>query len=350
MKKKLFIIGAGIFGCTIFNKLKNTFDCQIIEQSNDILTGASTNNLNRVHVGYHYPRDALTSKQSYLGMKSFIQLYKKAIIKNFENYYMVAYGGKINFNKYLKFLRKNKLKFKIISLKKFKLSLNNIEGIIRVNEPIYDWHLIKKLIIKDVNNKIKLNTKVIKIIKYKNKFKIKTNKGFFYSDYVVDATYWSSNNISKKLNKMKYQITAVYDVFLKKEKKLGLTIMDGKFLSFLPKGKENFNHLYYDVVYSVLESKVKYKFNFNNKKKFKVLALQKIKKIKLKLRKYLPDLEIKFNNVVYISPRVFMTNTEKNDRRSSKIIEIEKNFFRIISGKVDHAVDIAKNLKSKLVK
>ena len=45
--------------------IKNKFDCKILEQSNDILSGASTNNLNRVHYGYHYPRDDLTSRQSY---------------------------------------------------------------------------------------------------------------------------------------------------------------------------------------------------------------------------------------------------------------------------------------------
>ena len=40
MKKKLFILGAGIFGCTIYNEIKTIFDCKILEQSNDILSGA----------------------------------------------------------------------------------------------------------------------------------------------------------------------------------------------------------------------------------------------------------------------------------------------------------------------
>ena len=31
---------------------------------------------------------------------------------------------------------------------------------------------------------------------------------------------------------MKYQITSIYDVVLEKEKKLGLTIMDGNFYPF----------------------------------------------------------------------------------------------------------------------
>ena len=352
MKKKLFILGAGIFGCTIYNKIKNSFDCKILDQSNEILSGASTNNLNRVHHGYHYPRDDLTSRQSFNGMKTFINHYKKAIVGNFDNYYMIARQGKINFNQYLKFLKRNRLSYKIIEKEKFRTKVRNIEGIIKVNEPIYDWQLIKKQIFKDVKKNLCLNTKIIKIQKKKNKYKIITNKGSFESDYLVDTTYWSTNRIFKKSDKMKYQITAIYDVFLKKEKKLGITIMDGNFLSFLPKGKENFSHLYYDVVYSVLENKVKYFFDFNydDKKKFEEKALKNLNKIQTKLRKYLPDLKIKFKKLVYVSPRVFMINTEKNDRRVSKLIELEKNYFQIISGKVDHSVDIAKNLRSKLIK
>lgn len=352
MKKKLFIIGAGIFGCTIYNKLKNKFDCKILEQSNDILSGASTNNLNRVHYGYHYPRDDLTSRQSYQGMKTFIRHYKKAIIKNFDNYYMIAENGKINFSQYLNFLKRNKLNYQIIEKKKFKLKVRNIEGIIKVKEPIYDWQLLKKQIINDLKNGVNLNTKVKKIIKKKNKFQIFTNKKTYYSDYVVDSTYWSTNKIFKKKNKMKYQITSIYDVVLEKEKKLGLTIMDGNFLSFLPKGKSNFNHLYYDVIYSVLENNIGYDFDFdfNKKKKYERKALKNIEKIKMKLKNYLPNIKIKFKKIVYISPRVFMNNTEKNDRRLSKCIQLEKNYFQIISGKVDHAVDIANKLKLKLTK
>lgn len=352
MKKKLYIIGAGIFGCTIYSKLKDLFECRILEQSDKILSGASSNNLNRVHYGYHYPRDDLTSRQSFNGMKSFIKFYSKSIIKNFDNYYLIAKNGKINFNQYLNFLNRNDFNYRIIHKQKFNISTKNIEGIIKVNEPIYDWDLLKKHIFKDVKKNIQFNTKILKIIKKKDHFQIISNKGSFISDYVVDSTYWSSNKIFKKSKKMKYQITSVYDVTLKNHKKIGLTIMDGNFLSFLPKGKKNYNHLYYDVDYSILQSKIGYDFNFNynNKKKFEKKALNNLNKIKIKLKKYLPSLNISFNPIFYISPRVFMNKTEKNDRRLSIINEITKNYFQIISGKVDHSVDIANSLRSKLIK
>ena len=74
--------------------------------------------------------------------------------------------------------------------------------------------------------------------------------------------------------------------------------------------------MYYDVIYSVLENNIGYEFDFdfNKKKKYETKALKNIEKIKMKLKNYLPNIKIKFKKIVYISPRVFMNNTEKNDR------------------------------------
>ena len=77
MKQKIAIVGGGIFGITIYLVLKKKgYDCTLFEKNNNILKGASTNNLNRVHFGYHYPRDNETAKQSlrgYISFKNFIQ-------------------------------------------------------------------------------------------------------------------------------------------------------------------------------------------------------------------------------------------------------------------------------------
>ena len=68
MKQKIAVIGGGLFGITAYIKLKRKgFDCSLFEKKKDLLCGASTNNLNRVHFGYHYPRDDETAKQSYKG-------------------------------------------------------------------------------------------------------------------------------------------------------------------------------------------------------------------------------------------------------------------------------------------
>ena len=51
----------------------------------ELLSGATTKNLNRVHLGYHYPRDKETVFQSQKGFYSFTKLYSHSIIKKFED-------------------------------------------------------------------------------------------------------------------------------------------------------------------------------------------------------------------------------------------------------------------------
>ena len=115
-----------------------------LKKKKDLLLGASTNNLNRVHFGYHYPRDDQTAKQSYKGYKSFKNFFREAIIRNFKNYYLIEENSKVNLKDYLKFCKRNNLEFKEVNINKIKFKTNHVEGGIIVKEPIYDWEEIKK--------------------------------------------------------------------------------------------------------------------------------------------------------------------------------------------------------------
>ena len=89
----------------------------------------------------------------------------------------------------------------MIKKQRLKFNINNIEGCIKVKEPIYDWELIKNEVDKKIsnikNNKIKKKN-LLKIIK-KNKFIIKTNKNKYLFDLVIDASYDQSNSLLKTL-------------------------------------------------------------------------------------------------------------------------------------------------------
>ena len=153
---RISIFGGGIFGLTIFLILrKKGLDCCLYEKEKELLSGASTKNLNRVHLGYHYPRDKETVYQSQKGFRSFTKFYSKSIITNFENYYAIANSSKVNSKKYEKFLKETKLKYKKISPEKFRFKTNFIENIYKISEPIYSWYLLKKqinnLVVKDRN-------------------------------------------------------------------------------------------------------------------------------------------------------------------------------------------------------
>ena len=356
MNKKIAIIGGGIFGVSIYILLKQKgIDCCLFERKKNLLKGATTNNLNRVHFGYHYPRDNLTAKQSYKGYKSFKSFYKEAIFQNFKNYYFIAKKSKVSFKNYLKFCKKNKLKYEITENLNLPFQIRNIQGGIEVNEPIYDWDILRKkvqsIIKKFKKNKIHFNENVLDI-RRENKYLIITNKDEYFFDIIIDASYDGSNSIIRKFKrpeKRKYQLVVVYEFELKKLKKMGLALMDGGFFSFLPKGKRN-RYLLYHVKYSVIKEKITKKFpsNWYKYKNYETLIKRSKKLIKKDLRYYLPNLKINLTTKKYLSPRVILKNVEKTDRRVSKIDEISKNYFQIFSAKVDHSIDIANGILKKI--
>ena len=124
-QKRIVIIGAGIYGCSAFLKLKDKYECIIIDKNEEILNGATSNNLNRIHYGYHYPRDQKTVDLCLKGFKSFKSLYPNSIINNFNNYYSISKDNqsKTDTKTYVSFLKKNRL---LLKNKKLKFANNKI--------------------------------------------------------------------------------------------------------------------------------------------------------------------------------------------------------------------------------
>ena len=77
-EKKIAIVGAGIFGCSIALELdKEGYQILLFEKEEDIMLKATKNNHNRIHYGYHYPRSLETTKQSLDGLISFLANYSE---------------------------------------------------------------------------------------------------------------------------------------------------------------------------------------------------------------------------------------------------------------------------------
>jgi glycine/D-amino acid oxidase-like deaminating enzyme len=69
---RIAVIGAGIFGSVTSYFLANKgHKVTLYEKNNKILTGASFNNQNRLHLGFHYPKDIEIALQSLHGYNEF---------------------------------------------------------------------------------------------------------------------------------------------------------------------------------------------------------------------------------------------------------------------------------------
>jgi len=347
-KKKIAIIGAGIFGCTLAIILSKKFEVEIFEKRRGILNEASKMNQFRFHLGFHYPRSQKTIKEIKKNYNDFFKFYGRDIYGNTDNYYFVSKKkSKINFQQYLKVLKRNKLKFKVI--KNLPFSGRDVEGIIKTPEKVLNYFSLKKKISAVLKEKrIKIN--------YKREI-LKKNLDRY--DYVFLCTYRNNNRILKNLNlknikKLRYELVEKILVKLpKKYKKISCVVIDGKFLCIDPYVGTNY-HLLSHVKFSkiVIQNKKDYDFYKNKSllknEVIKSLKISKFSKIIESGKNYLPFLsKAKYIKSFYLI-RTLNINSMIDDDRTNQVKRVDKKIFTILSGKWNTAVSLSNEILKKL--
>ncbi len=341
---KIAIVGAGFFGLTLGLILSKKYEVEIFEQKKSIMQGASSANQFRFHLGYHYPRSQKTVTEINKSKNLFTSYYGSKIFGKTSNYYLVASDSKIKFDKYKKFLKKNKLPFKIL-----KNSFNKkfIERNILSKEKILNYFEFKKNIIRKIkNSKLKINLN--------RDFKKKELKNF---DKIIITTYSNNNLVLKKLGIKKlieFKFELVEKILIKlpkKYRKKSYVVVDGSFVCVDPYLGTNY-HLLSDVRNSKLETRIgKFPYFKNDNRKYvnkgiiKNLKVSKFKSFISRSSNYLPFLkDAKYIGSMFVI-RTIMKNKEKTDERTSAITKHSKKVLSILSGKWNNCVYLAENLK-----
>ena len=341
---KIAVIGSGFYGSTIALLLSKDHEVELYEKENTIFNGASSSNQFRFHSGYHYPRSQKTVNEINKSKDDFVSFFGKKIFEKTVNYYPVAKGGKINFKKYEKFLKKNKLPYKKINLFK---KVSTIENSILTNEKILNFFKTKKFLLKNIKKK---NIKLILNKEFKKKYLVKYDK-------IVVATYLNNNRVLnslgiKNLKIFKYQLVEKIVIKLpKKYKKKSFVVIDGDFVCVDPFLGTNY-HLLSDVKLSKLETMISkfprfksYKSKFLNKGIIKNINISKFYSFINRSSKYLPFLKnYKYIGSMYVV-RALKKNVEMTDERTSSVYFHNKKIISIFSGKWNNCIYLGKNLK-----
>jgi len=330
--RKIAIVGAGIFGCSIALELaKEGHNVTVFEQDQDIMLRATKNNHNRIHYGYHYPRSLETTKQSLDGLISFLANYSEAVLFGFENYYAIAKDDSLtSAAQFKEFCKEAGISYKIAYPDKMLMNPDLISESYLVEEPIYDWSRLQQIV------KSKLD---------KSNIKLKLNSSFLESsesfDFVINCTYSNINTICRHLGVQELNFhmqDVIIPIFETDLTKTGLTVMDGPFCSIMPKGFEPGRFLLYHAKYSIVEENMSAELKMDaNIEECKYLIIDASSR-------YFPFL----NNVKVVdhwrtSRAIPISN---NDQRLSEIINYVENpnFITVFSGKVTTAVKIAKQI------
>jgi hypothetical protein len=252
-RSRIGVIGGGIFGLSCAINLDVDYDVTVFERCSDILLGATYANHNRHHYGFHYPRSFETAQQCLESSTEFEALYGDCIIWDFDNYYCVAtQNTKTTPEDYISFCDQLGLEYcerwpegKIIDKSKIALCL-------KVKEGVYEFNILKKLIKNRINStstvEIKFGERVVSGYIKQNDSKVlivdsKDGSEEYEFDFVINAMYANYNkfcdwfDFEKSL--FQYNLQELDIIELPIKKRLGVTVQDGPFPSFLPLGRTN---------------------------------------------------------------------------------------------------------------
>ena len=247
------IIGGGIFGLSTAIHLDSRYDVTIFEQCDDILCGATYANHNRHHHGFHYPRSPETALQCLNSAKEFENIYSNSLVWNFDNYYCVSKeNSKTSPEDYIAFCDNIGLEYIEKWPNEGVLDHSKIALCLRVKEAVYNFQVLKSIIKKRIKKTstimIKLNSRVLTGSIHNNGNKVikVEEKGItieYEFDFIINAMYANYNKFcdwfNLKLRKFQFNLQELDIIELPTTKKLGITIQDGPFPSFLPIGNSN---------------------------------------------------------------------------------------------------------------
>ena len=192
----IIIIGGGWYGCYVAYILSNKYNIILIDKNDDIFEGSSYYNQNRLHLGFHYPRNNSTRLLCKNNFTKFIDQFEELVDTIENNYYAVSNESLIDYETYKSIYDYNKYDYKIVNNTKF----TNIDGkLIIVSEKIINSQKSKSFFKKNLKDKVKFifNIKIINIITDNSSIIL---NDYYKCDFLFDCTFNSLNiNNSKHL-------------------------------------------------------------------------------------------------------------------------------------------------------
>jgi len=361
MYKRVAVVGCGIFGASVALKLQSAgFDVVVFEKKNEILKGASLNNQNRLHLGFHYPRDDETAQQCIAGFQRFMDAYPESIASSFPNAYFIASEGSYTEPEdYIDFCSRNKLAYDLVTSSNFMVDVRGTSLGVLSKERVYDSKILAELIAKKISLKqidLKLSSFVSALVYENGKYLLSVNgKQDLHFDAVVNCSYADINRLTSQLgyevNSHQYEYTVV-PIVKTNLPRVGITIMDGPFMTLLPFGK-GADSLLYHVENTVIARETALHLNPDwldeSRNPFADIDENEFFfSMREKCAQYIPAVaSAKLIGFLH-RPRMVLAKKDDTDARPSLINRYGENYFTVFSGKIDHCMWVADDVVKQL--
>lgn len=330
MTKNIIIAGAGWYGCHIAHKFQNDFNITILEKKDDIFNNSSYFNQNRLHLGYHYPRNFATRNACKENYKQFLNEYDSLVDCVNKNFYVISNKSLLDYQTYKSIYTSEGHDF----VEENNLFLNNIDGtLIKVEEKVINSKRAYDFFKTNLSNvKVVCMEAVNGFYRKQDKIHVNTESGKqFTCDYFIDCTY---NQL--QLSNLDYTYEVTLSLLYKKINDDlpfdAITIMDGQFSSLYPREIEKGIYTLTDVEHTPLFCSN----NFDEVNKIKItedLILTKKTQMESKFIEYYSDFLKNFEYCGYFTSNKTKLNSG-SAFRDTIITEIEPNVISVNCGKI----------------
>lgn len=364
------IIGAGLYG------LYSALHCGekgekvlVLECDDGAFKRATYINQARVHMGYHYPRSYSTAIKSARYFNRFRKDFDFCILSDFDQIYATSkYFSWTNGEQFKKFCEAADIVCEEVPVSRY-FKDGMCDGAFLTREYTYDAQILKNYYLERISNygniKILYQANITNIEKDTDIFIIYTNYGVFSSDFILNATYASTNQINKMVGaerfKIKYELCEIILCRVNdKLKNVGITVMDGPFFSMMPFGKTGYHSLT-SVTFTPHETSYDELPTFDcQQKSGGFCSPDKLgncndcprkpesawESMSLMAKKYLKDIyKFEYHGSLF-SMKPILTASEIDDSRPTVIREHTKKptFISVLSGKINTVYDLSEVL------
>lgn len=343
-KYQVAVIGMGIYGRYLAKKLKdNGVNVVLIgndtalhfRQSNNGV--ASLVNQARIHNGYHYPRSLTTAMKSVEHYQQFIDDFKPAVIDDFKQVYAIAkHGSMTNAQQFEKFC--NDLNVKCEPYRPSFINQATVEKSWLTDEVAIDTKQMMNIMSEQTKDIDRIIDTVVSIDKKDKSFMIHTTDFKIEADFIFNCTYAGINNIERmitndesKLTPVKFEACEIALFHLPEHvERIGLTVMDGPFVSFMPFTKTSWS------LTSVIDTPHFWSNKLTGEKDIKRLSSQ-YDTMKQRLSLFVDKSII--DQMTYLSSeyvvKTIHSNAENDDNRLICVNTVTQGFVSILSGKLN---------------
>ena len=329
---KYLILGSGWYGCylgMIFKILG--LDFIILEKNNDIFTGSSSKNQNRLHMGFHYPRSKETRDECKHGWTLFNKLFGFMTIGVLNNYYVIDKNSKVPYEEYVNIYKNENYQFtEMHDLYNINMDMSLINGIIRCDEKVIKHQKAYAFFKNFLKDNIIFNYDLNKL-SYKDKI--------FYNnieyDYLINCTYGQALRDTFNVSVIEYELclSFIYESQKSEMHECSITVMDGNYFSIYPYDSNKTNKF----VLTDVEHTPIFKSNDLNKvsdfeRKLTINNINIVKNnMEKKVKNYMPQFDQLYKYSSYfVSNKCKFKNTL--DDRSLKFLQ-NKKIMHFIGGK-----------------